>query len=315
MLVLLMTAVTGAWATEPKVYDSGEVEMYSLELGDILLPGVTLTKGSYSIDVSTRANRYSVGGQIQSMGALFGIYPIVIGANGVINNKVAGAVSTTDYTPITAEGEVGNAWEVTYIDAPSYRPGYKEITIAGIKYTPAAPTGYTVSMPQDTPDATLWTAKAGTDGTYQQLPLEGVAAGTAVSVKYSGTKKVKSVKAVKKAPAGPVSYTELKGGEVLHVGDIINLSEEISFNHGDYYMGSYGSPYTVVRADLTIDEWEETVVNEKADGNYYVIKANDGGYYHFERALGVTDKSDGILVTYNGKSGKWLDYTFTVHEP
>ena len=58
---------------------------------------------------------------------------------------------------------------------------------------------YTVTMAQDTPDATLWTAKAGTDGTYQQLPLEGVAQGTQVSLKYAGTKKVKSVKAKKKA--------------------------------------------------------------------------------------------------------------------
>ena len=168
---------------------------------------------------------------------------------------------------------------------------------------------YSVALADGTEDATNWTI------TPAEATTTGVAAGTEVKATYSGTKHVKSVKAKKKAAAGPVTYTELKGGEVLHVGDIINLSEEISFNHGDYYMGSYGSPYTVVRADLTIDEYEEIVVNEKADGNYYVIKANDGGYYHFERALGVTDKSNGILVTYNGKSGKWLDYTFTVHEP
>ena len=77
--------------------------------------------------------------------------------------------------------------------------GTFRLTEIVVVYTPApAPAGYSVTMPQDTPDATLWTAKAGTDGTYQQLPLEGVAAGTAVTVKYNGTKKVKSVKAVVK---------------------------------------------------------------------------------------------------------------------
>ena len=216
-------------------------------------------------------------------------------ADGVVTAVGAGTAT------ITATATNGTA------DTSDDKTATCEVTVS--------PAGYSVALKEGTDDAANWQGKAG-EGEYQSLPLEGVAANTAVSVKYSGTKKVKSVKAVKKASAGPVTYTELKGGEVLHVGDIINLSEEISFNHGDYYMGSYGSPYTVVRADLTIDEYEEVVVNEKADGNYYVIiKANDGGYYHFEGALGVTDKSDGILVTYNGKSGKWLDYTFTVHEP
>ena len=56
---------------------------------------------------------------------------------------------------------------------------------------------YKVSVKSGTEDATSWQGKAG-EGEYQDLPLEGVAAGTAVSVKYNGTKKVKSVKAKKK---------------------------------------------------------------------------------------------------------------------
>ena len=61
-----------------------------------------------------------------------------------------------------------------------------------------AQTTYKVSVKEGTKDATSWQGKAGT-GNYQALPLGGVAAGTAVSVKYNGTKKVKSVKAKKKA--------------------------------------------------------------------------------------------------------------------
>ena len=64
-----------------------------------------------------------------------------------------------------------------------------------------AQTTYKVFVKEGTVDATSWQGKAGT-GEYQALPLEGVAAGTAVSVKYSGWKLlVKSVKAKKKPAA------------------------------------------------------------------------------------------------------------------
>ena len=67
---------------------------------------------------------------------------------------------------------------------------------------PPVPTGYTVSMKEDTEDAANWQAKAG-QGQYQQLPLSGVEAGTVVSLKYDGRKRVRGVKAVKKTAAAP----------------------------------------------------------------------------------------------------------------
>lgn len=60
-----------------------------------------------------------------------------------------------------------------------------------------SPAGYSVSLKSGTEDATSWQGKAG-EGEYQALPLTGLEAGTAVTVKYNGTKKVKSVKAKKK---------------------------------------------------------------------------------------------------------------------
>ena len=65
-----------------------------------------------------------------------------------------------------------------------------------------SPAGYSVALKVGTDDAANWQGKAG-EGEYQELPLEGVAAGTAVTVKYFGTKKVESVKAVKKAAPAP----------------------------------------------------------------------------------------------------------------
>ena len=67
-----------------------------------------------------------------------------------------------------------------------------------------APAGYSVALKDGTDDADKWQGKAG-EGNFQALPLEGVAAGTAVTVKYGGTMRVKSVKAKKKA-SGPVAY-------------------------------------------------------------------------------------------------------------
>ena len=87
------------------------------------------------------------------------------------------------------------------------------------------PTGYSVSLKSVTEDASSWQGKAG-EGDYQELPLEGLEAGTAVSVKYSGTKKVKSVKAKKAAPATvPVTAITLnKTATTIQAGQTETLS-------------------------------------------------------------------------------------------
>ena len=91
----------------------------------------------------------------------------------------------------------------------------QEGTLLTLTATVAEPT-YTVSLKEGTDDATSWQGKAGS-GEYQSLPLEGVAAGTAVTVKYNGTKKVKSVKAVKKGAfvwtSGSTEYIYVGGSE------------------------------------------------------------------------------------------------------
>ena len=71
--------------------------------------------------------------------------------------------------------------------------GIKKIEVYGY----VTPTTVDVTLADGTDDATSWQGKAG-EGEYQALPLTGLEAATAVSVKYNGTKKVKSVKAKKK---------------------------------------------------------------------------------------------------------------------
>ena len=88
-----------------------------------------------------------------------------------------------------------------------------------------AQTTYKVSVKEGTEDATSWHGKAG-EGEYQTLPLEGVAAGTAVSVKYNGTKKVKSVTAVKKAAV--LTYPiALSAVTVEHIGNIVTADGNV----------------------------------------------------------------------------------------
>ena len=114
-------------------------------------------------------------------------------------------------------------------------------------------------------------------------------------------------------PAGPVTYTKLVGGEVLHVGDMLDVpaGQSWTINEG-YTFNSDGSPYTVLRANIFFDDKYRSQVEEDDNGAYYVIMDNGGDYYFSDNPLPVTDTSDGISVTYYGVDN---NYTFTVHEP
>ena len=70
------------------------------------------------------------------------------------------------------------------------------VLLAAVATGAVAQTTYKVSVKEGTEDATSWTIAPA------EATTTGVAAGTEVKATYSGTKKVKSVKAVKKAPAG-----------------------------------------------------------------------------------------------------------------
>ena len=128
-LALLLTAATGAWAQDPKVYDSGEVELSSLQVGDILLPGVTLTSNN-SAGANIISNRYSKDGVISQFSNSISSIPFSIGENGLINVKLAGD-GPYNCMPITKDGKAGNAWEVTNVVAQS---DYKTILIGGTTY-------------------------------------------------------------------------------------------------------------------------------------------------------------------------------------
>ena len=217
MLVLLAAVVTGAWA-EGKVRISVS-NVYGNET-DKLGSGCLvyfLTTDMASTDSWAKQPSFEA-----FKNALEGKYSKGLTTNGALGNTVVNNsdLGLTDEASVTCYLLILNSSEITE-GVSYYITQTTNITTSAVSMVsasfgtqatnsqnpanwhevPAAPAGYTVSMPQDTPDAEKWTARAGTDGTYQQLPLEGVAAGTAVSVKYNGAKKVKSVKAKKKAAA------------------------------------------------------------------------------------------------------------------
>jgi hypothetical protein len=139
--------------------------------------------------------------------------------------------------------------------------------------TVAEPT-YNVTFKAGTEDATSWQGKAG-EGEYQALPLTGLEAGTAVSVKYNGTKKVKSVKAKKKAPANVAvtSITLNKTATEITVGqtETLSVTSVLPSNATD-------PTYTWKTSDetkATVDQ--NGVVTAVAAGNVNIYaEANDG---------------------------------------
>ena len=162
------------------------------------------------------------------------------------------------------------------------------VLLAAVVTGAMAQTTYKVSVKEGTEDATSWQGKAGT-GEYQALPLTGLEAGTAVTVKYNGTMKVKSVKAKKKVkPAAtvttaPTAKSGVKAGQY-----------EAIVNAGTAEGGTMMYKVNATRP-ASIDGFSATVptaLGLKA-GTYYVwyyVKADDT---HTDSEISAT----GIEVT------------------
>lgn len=72
---------------------------------------------------------------------------------------------------------------------------------------------YSVSLNDGTLNPTTWTAKADEATTFSALPLEGVAEGQSVTLKYNGRRKVKSVTATKVNPMSAATAGDI--GKVI----------------------------------------------------------------------------------------------------
>jgi hypothetical protein len=105
-------------------------------------------------------------------------------------------------------------------------------------------TTYTVNLNDGTKNPTTWTGKAGDATQFSALPLEGVTEGQTVTLKYSGTREVKSIKATSDAAAaepaafinGKFSVSDTKQ-VYFSKGNLRYVSGAWSFfdNQYDYY--------------------------------------------------------------------------------
>ena len=113
--------------------------------------------------------------------------------------------------------------------------------------------------------------------------------------------------------AAATEYTSLKQGDVLHVGDTINSTNDYELSTGSSLNPDL-RPWTLVRGNIINGD-----ITESETGAYYLLK-NDSGTFNGAKRSGpfsydggywpVSDTSDGIYVT----SVNGFNVTFAVHE-
>ena len=186
------------------------------------------------------------------------------------------------------------------------------VLLAAVVTGAVAQTTYKVSVKEGTEDATNWTI------TPAEATTTGVAQGTEVTATYSGTKKVKSVKAVKKAKANPT----------LTLGAMSNGGDPFSGSSGS---GAYSQTFAVggqiaiiykntsnesvkvvtdalTAADIS-NEGMTATINvtiddaDKTKGVTYIYPAamaNDDGTINYD----FTNQNSTVTAIYSG-SGAW----------
>ena len=134
LLVLLLTAATGAWATDPKVYTE-PVAISSLHVGDILATGFSLTPASNLDVIYFDANRSKQ--DDSPMGSQWAVslsYIKSYGENAAMTfTTPSDPPSDLTATPVDANGNDGNAWVVTLVGITQ---GTYTIRLSGIYYDP-----------------------------------------------------------------------------------------------------------------------------------------------------------------------------------
>ena len=208
LLVLLLTAATGARATDPKVYTE-PVAISSLHVGDILATGFSLTLASESDGIYFDANRSKQNNS--PMGSQW--YVALNNIKSYGENAAITSTNTSDpssdltATPVDASGNDGNAWVVTFLGITQ---GTYTIRLSGTYYDPPIevnevnpvtvsgatkqwefdmPASDVLLTPVYAPTAVFTVENAGTANEKTLLPtaVDGVIAGTDVPIIVEGT--------------------------------------------------------------------------------------------------------------------------------
>ena len=167
---------------------------------------------------------------------------------------------------------------------------------------PASTTGYKVALAEDTEDAANWTIAPAAATTT------GVAAGTTVSVKYSGTKKVKSIEAVKKA-AEPVTLSTPLTVEALTAGTITVSNPMTGMQYS--LNGAAKTAVTTTGIDVTegdkvafygngtsITSYNRTTIGGSGDGFQCKVYGNIMSLVDEENFATATELTDVFVFAY-----------------
>ena len=138
--------------------------------------------------------------------------------------------------------------------------------------TIAAEPTYDVTYAEGTQDADKWTVKAGTDGSFQSLPLKGVKAGTKVKLKYDGDRSMlKGVTATSEAkPAATVKTITIAAD--FHTTHQVATAPEITIEYTE------GEKWSDVAARYDwLKTYGDSTVYYEADKKSGDLHTADGG--------------------------------------
>ena len=280
LLALLLTAATGAWATDVYVVGNGTGNWLNGVAWDPGAAGNKMTEqnGVYSITY----NDVDANSDLQFKFAINGSWDLNYGCTSWGANELNKKLSNLDATGnniafgLTEKADVTisfNLSELTYM-----------ISTKGMKVGDDAATGYTVSLKDGVKDADKWTVKVG-DGQAQALPIGGLKGdgSETVTLQYTGRLKVKGVKAT--SDAAPAA------GKTV---DLSSLTADYTAQDGDVLTGTLGGNYKISIADGATVTLSGAVINGTNDSEW----------------AGLTLAGDGtiILAGENTVKGFYEDY-------
>ena len=154
------------------------------------------------------------------------------------------------------------------------------VLLAAVATGAVAQTTYKVSVKEGTEDATSWTIAP------DEATTTGVAAGTTVTATYSGAKKVKSVKAVKKAKANPM----------LTLGSMPNGGDPFSGSSGS---GTYSQTFAVGgQIAIIYKNTSNESVKVVTDALTAADISNEGKTDTINVSIDDADKTQGVTYIY-----------------
>ena len=264
LLVLLLTATTGTWAQDYYVPSTDEViilnEVYNASNSGYSSHSAIAWGGSATaykkkagdpnnnggLSTSSTVNCYTVKGTGQGKNitlSITGVSTVIVYhekkndryielRDGSKKGNIIGSGQTGTYCTEVALTAT-NQYSI-FLHGTSNGSDDQDFYVYAIKLIAApAAAGYTVSLKDGVKDADKWTVKAGTDGSFQSLPLKGVKAGTKVKLKYDGDRSMlKGVTATSDAkPAATVKTITIAAD--FHTSGHIATAPEITIEYNE----------------------------------------------------------------------------------